>query len=410
MNSSLYLKEKISDYLLLFFIIFPLVTPEGVAVLSPLVFKLIYTGWRYVSYLLVLISFVYTLKNNKITLKHYFLVFAFFSFPVLSCFYNNTGYIIWFKNYFIFIIVTMLVESFKSKLSNVIQVFLFILEVWVYVNFFSMIIFPGGMYYAEANHSYYCWVLGYKSSLQYYIIPVLCFSWINMLYRGKKLRFYLLLIISTYEAFYSMNKMLLMGMIIFCIAYFFNSVFKFEEKIKNYMILALIMNIVVVFFTTSFSNSQFGRSLLGLLGKDESLALRSSVIWHSTLQYIYQDPILGHGVLSSVRRSEIYNFDAAIHAHNQLLEYLYIGGIIMFGMYIVLNIMICRNINQNKKIICSVPVSVCIFIIHIMMIVEIYTRSVGGPIWMIVILSFYLLSVDNSYKKTNTNDYINIRR
>ena len=150
----------------------------------------------------------------------------------------------------------MLMELYRTRLKTLLLVYIVILEFWIYLNFLCMIAFPGGMYYAEANNSYKCWLLGYKSSFQYYIIPAICLSWINEKYRRQRVRMIALACVSMYEAVMSGNMMLAVALA-GLLAIFFFRLYKLRIcTLRNYLIVVLVVNAALLFFFGVFSETE----------------------------------------------------------------------------------------------------------------------------------------------------------
>lgn len=259
-----------------------------------------------------------------------------------------------------------------------------------------MILVPGGMYLSKANNSWYCWILGYKSSIQYYIIPAICLSWLCMVYRGKKIQFFVLCLVSAYQAIFSQNAMLIAGLAgMLCI--YLLRLFRYEKifNMQMYLIAIFVVNIVYIFFTPLIISNSWVVGLLSFFGKNLTLSSRLSVILPNTVEAIGENWMIGHGVLPTQWRVTMYNsMKAAIHSHNQVLEVAFVGGIVLLAAYVLLNLVLQQKLMQHKRLESSKVFALSIFVFYIMMLVEIFTRSVGGPIWCVILLAYYCDRVD----------------
>ena len=109
-------------------------------------------------------------------------------------------------------------------------------------------------------------------------------------------------------------------------------------------------------------------------------------LWDTTLNYFGQSPIVGYGWQNYSLRRAMYSSNSIIFAHNQILEWLYLGGII----YVLIFIYMCvymnkiskkhRN-NENIQIIHA-----CFLVLQIMWITEVYLNPV---IYIVLIMCLY---------------------
>lgn len=326
-----------------------------------------------------------------------FILFIVMTFFIL--FYRGHGFFAWFNAFSSCLFVALFAEANRNRLDKLILSFLFILEFWIYVNFILIIFIPKGMYYLENNNSYLNWVLGYKSSLQYYIFPALCFSWINMKYRNQRVRYFVLLAVSWASTIITSNTMLLVGLIGFTV-FQFSRLWNMEKlfNIWTFYGIDIAANIVVVFFLSWFSSTTFGLKFFLLLGKNATISGRASIIWPMTIEYIQNHPFLGNGIYIAQSRITFYrNYHGFIHSHNQIMEILFIGGILLIGIYIYLHIHIGKSLRENSKTDVSKILSTSIFFLYLMMIVEVFTRIIAAPIWFILFLGGSSKLVHNSF-------------
>lgn len=112
--------------------------------------------------------------------------------------------------------------------------------------------------------------------------------------------------------------MLTVGLIIFLVFY---SLKLYNIKlfdIWKYYIADLGINIIFLFFLLWFVNTNIGRLLFGLFGKDVSISSRASVLWPKTIELINKKLLFGYGIFSSNTRVEMYgeNWDIFIHIIN----------------------------------------------------------------------------------------------
>lgn len=91
--------------------------------------------------------------------------------------------------------------------------------------------------------------------------------------------------------------------------------------------------------------------------------------------YLKQKPILGYGIEETKIRLEKYTNSNAINpvnAHDQLLEILYQGGVVLFLMFICIIKQSCEKLYKYKNNMLSKIISFAIFALLITMITEVF--------------------------------------
>ncbi len=393
-------KSKLNKYIIYFIMIFPLVIPEGLATLSSTAYTIIFKYGRIVSFFIILLLYISKLRHGRAAIPvqlRYMFVLAIYCLMVSII--GGHGWSDWLSAFWPCLMAGILAEYGKKDTDVLINTLLVILEFWTYVNFIFVILYPDGMYVSTTIGYTKNWILGYKSSFQYILFPAVILGWIRSSYSGRRLRFWLLLIIAIAEAFRSENAMLVVAFAVVAICY----VFKLIE-IKRffnsfiYSIVIFVVNMLFIFGLTMLVNTRIGSLFLGYYGKSTTLGGRASYIWPITIQKIAQNPIFGYGVWSSEERRALYlNRPAAIHAHNQLLEMLFVGGIIFLIIYTLFFVKMYRESNSHSEKSSTKIIMFGLFVLFCMMSVEIYMRHTGFPIWIMINLAFITSEIDAKF-------------
>lgn len=397
-------KKSLNDFcslLLNIFIIIPLIIPEGLSHISWRLYTLVYNYWGMLAKLVILGLFISMFfSHKKITLITLSAIIL--SFISLFCTYINGGSLTqWYSNFSACLFTCMLVEYNKDKLVQIINIYQIIIVIFLIVNLLCIIIYPNGMYISETTKYYQNWFLGYKSSLQYYVIPAMCFAWIRVKYNKRWIELYLTFVLCIFESFLANNAMLIVGSILMVLLAIFNLVDLTRLfNIRNYIIAIFAGNIILLFFNTWFVRTSIGSTFLQALGKGTTLTWRASVIWPNTLSAISHKALLGNGVLTIEERRNMYrNVSGAIHAHNQILEVLFIGGIILFAAYILFHVWIYLCLYKYRELETSKILAASIFVIYIMVTVEVFLREIASPFWIVLILAAYSNKLDIQFKR-----------
>ena len=393
-------KSRFNKYVLYFIMIFPLVLPEGISILSGTAYRLIYKYGRLLSFAIILLLYCSKLASRKRTVPvqlRYMIILAVYC--LIISILGGHGSSSWQSTFWPCLLAGIIVEYGRKDTDILIETLLIILEFWIYVNLVFMLLYPNGMYVSTTIGYTKNWLLGYKSSFQYIVFPAVLLGWIKVAYGGNRLRFWALLLTSVVEALFSENAMLVVALAVVLICYLLKltEFTKFFNP-KVYSIGILVVNVLFLFSLTVLVNTSYGSAFLAYYGKSITLNGRASYIWPITMQKISQNPVFGYGVWSSDERRELYlDRPAAIHAHNQLLEMLFIGGIIFLLIYTVFFLRMNKvtrgcSSKQSTKIIMF-----GLFVFFCMMTVEIYMRHIGFPIWVLIYLAFVSNEIDLKY-------------
>lgn len=384
----------------LFLQLVPFFVPEGLYVLSHGLYMLIYFYWQYFVFLFILVRFLLKVwLGHSPSILFYVVAMFYLALGLISLF--RTGHIgSWLQQYTICLVVAMFLDLERTHLVQVVRVGLIISAFWLCLNMLLILRYPDGMYVSEATNYWKNWILGYKSSIQYIILPCVCFSWMEHVYYKRKLLFPLTAALSVLEAFRSGNAMLTIGIIMLLVIYLFRLGWFYNIfNIRLYYGIVVALNIIFVGFLTWFGSLSVTQQVLDSFDKDLTLSGRATIIWPLTLKKIIEHPILGHGVVNSLKRADSYHFDAAIHAHNQFLEIAYLGGFVVFLLFAFILLIVGRKLYRNRKRESAQIISACIFILLAMVVVEVFTRNVGGPVWLVLFLGYYCKSLDKQYQR-----------
>ena len=385
-------RSRLNKYVLYFIIIFPLVIPEGLATLSSTAYSFIFRYGRFTSFAIISLLYFFKLKSRKRTvpvqLKYMILLAVYCLLITLLHGLRSSD---WLSVFWPCLFAGIIVDYGRKDINLLIETLLLVLEFWIYINLIFMLLYPNGMYVNTTVGYTKNWVLGYKSSFQYIIYPAVILGWLKSSYGGRKARFWILLTTSITEALISKNAMLIVALILVLICYLFR--LTENTKIMNpivYSIGLLVVNILFIFSLTSLLNTKLGLFFIDYYGKSTTLGGRASYIWPITIKKILQNPLFGYGVRSSAERRMLYmNRPAAIHAHNQLLEMLFIGGIVFVLIYTVFFIRMYKETKdcagkQSTKIILF-----GLFVFFCMMSVEIFIRYTGFAVWILIFLPLF---------------------
>lgn len=240
-------------------------------------------------------------------------------------------------NYFVTFWCLAYLVDFLNKDKMFIGTLMFIFEIFIYINFATMIIYPNGMYSTGTiftGIAYQNWFLGFKNILICYFLPAYIVSYIYMNITGKKVRTIVLIVTIFISTIIAGSTTSLVGLSILL----FFSIFSFVQRqykifnFKNYIIVTILMFFGIVIFRLQ---NLFEFLIVDILQKDLTFTHRTE-LWDITMKAIKHNPIIGHGWQNTDIRHFMYNSSTIITAHNQILEYLYLGGLITLIVLLII--------------------------------------------------------------------------
>ena len=129
----------------------------------------------------------------------------------------------------------------------------------------------------------------------------------------------------------------------------------------------------------------FSFIIVSVLNKELNLTFRTN-LWDQAFEAIRIHPIIGWGEQPADVKHVLYNSTTIISAHNQILEYIYIGGIILIALYFIINIRTAKRLHAVRENPIIQILSGLYFALQIALIDEVYTDAL---IYMLYFLVWY---------------------
>lgn len=359
--------------------------------------------WKIFS--LCVIGFMF-IKNKKMN-KNFIILMCFCIWPLIITFTKDGNFISAFSFYGILLAFGFLFQV-KGKDLQFINILLICFEIVIYINFFTMIVFPQGLYSTGSNLVGIArenWFLGFKNVMVTYFLPGYVISDIYSNLTGKKIRTYILSIIILISAILSSSATSIVGIIMMIIV---SKLSFFRKKInifniKTYTYISFILFILIVIFR--FQNV-FSFFIVDILHKDLTLTNRT-ILWDVTINKILQSPIIGYGWQYIDIRHLMYNSKTIITAHNQILEFIYVGGTILFALYIILIFISANDIKNDYNDKNIQIISLGFFILQILNLTEVYLNPIMYFILIFLVFAKkFKMEVNENVKNINNNSSI----
>ena len=122
-------------------------------------------------------------------------------------------------------------------------------------------------------------------------------------------------------------------------------------------------------------------------------------IWATTIELIKKNFLMGYGVQPSSIRVLIYKNINAVNSHNEFLEILYHGGIILGSIFFYIIFMVCKKLNTYKEHVVAKLGTILLFTYFVMMLMESYRYS----LFMYLFIVLYNIDLIIGDKGDNTH-------
>lgn len=399
-------KSELKYFILYLFLLIPFFKTDFMARYDQV--NQIFNLWKMIS---IFIIFIMYLKKGKIT-KNMLILICFEGWQVaITAIYNEDVTTV-LNCAIIILALAMILESAYNK-KMLLSVLLFCFEIVIYINFITVIMFPTGMYttgsllVGEAKQN---WFLGFKNVHIVFYLPAILISLVYSELYGCKRRRNLLIFIVIFCTILCQSSTSIIGISILLLLLLLNRLF-YKKKIfefKNLILIICALFLLVIIFRLQ---DLFSYLFVDLLGKDLTFSNRT-LLWDTTMIAISKKMLCGYGWQAITKRHLMYNSETIISSHNQILEYLYIGGIILLGIYIYIIYRINKetNNNHNEKIVKYISIS--FFVLQIIYLTEVFINPL---IYLIIIIPLYQntlfakSNMDNKLEeRTNNVEYENI--
>lgn len=239
------------------------------------------------------------------------------------------------------------------------------LEVYVYINLITIIMYPKGMYNSGIfNES---WFLGFKNPQIRTILPIICIALIRS-YRHKgriTLSSLFLVVSSAMTMILNGSSTGLIGIAIFILLMFvFHKKYKKLPRFFNLLTVTLVTSGLFIGVILFRIQKIFSFLIVGVLGKDLDFTNRAG-IWDTAIQLIKDKILFGYGYLNESDYISLLNYRAATHPHNYLLYILMNGGILLIFIWLIGVVRASKKLDSNISSVYSkiILFTLCSFLI-----------------------------------------------
>ena len=222
----------------------------------------------------------------------------------------------------------------KRTPDSTINIMFFILITFVLIDFASIVLFPNGLYQTEqiwnewSSSQEAFWIYGNKNNRIYWYVLLSIITWLRYIFNNKsKVMVLITSGISIVAMMLVKSSTATIVAILVSVGVFYLTYKKQTNlNMNSYGILVIYVCITVLILLGS--TSLLKPFVEGVLHKDMTFTGRSTA-WERVLLLIASKPVFGWGVIDSETATGLLKSIAFVNPHNQLLNCLWQGGIIL---------------------------------------------------------------------------------
>lgn len=341
---------------------------------------------------------LYASKKDKRMSKELIILMLFSGFLLFMTVVQSGDLFACFKFVTPILVIAILFKNFEDKPYEFMDVLLKCFEIVIYVNLVSILIYPQGLYSTGTIYTGVAkenWFLGFKNTQVVYFLPALVLSSLLFYKYEQKVRHYILIasIFLSTVMIGSTTTLLGLSMYVIVVVLLKSKVFNRVFTIRNtvFIIAGIFVAMILLQRLNLFVE------VAGYFGK-VSTFLNRTYIWNKTLGAISRSLILGHGWQSEAIRHAMYGGSSIVHAHNMILEELYLGGVLLIGLKLLMYRMGSIRVKQLQDRRVANCLIAGIFMRFILGLTEFYSNPL---MYVVIILMLFSNQID--FDKTNQN-------
>ena len=303
------------------------------------------------------------------------------------------------------VVYLMVVDYMFTKLnSRAVEILYIVISILVFIDIISLILFPKGLLQTEYVWTQWTttydpvWFLGSNNNrIFYYIILNILTIWKYNEKLLTKRRVFFVFFIETVAICIERSSTSIVAMLLMDIAVCLFIVKKRFTKIRVniYMAIYIIFEIILIAGSILFLKSLVG----SIFHKDLTFSGRT-IIWQQILFMIAQKPFFGWGYVGGEKMSTILGSQVFTSAHNQWLNFLFQGGIVLFSVALILFIIEISTIKRQKN---NKNVFITTFFLISLLIEMLFEAQFNSlPVNLVIVILYEYSIAFKDWKKNET--------
>ncbi|WP_408071425.1 O-antigen ligase family protein [Butyrivibrio sp. JL13D10] len=347
-------------------------------------------------------------KNRYIPSRMVLLVWVYYIYLVANSFLaGNKDIHLITSSIKILALLAVIDMQIQSNQQKAIEILYYVVGFFCMVDAASIIFFPDGLYQLTTNWNEWSysisnyWIFGHKNN---HAIWFILFGYLTYLHctnlkkdKAKIICFFYALISVLSMVIIKSSTSLVVIVIVNLAIYkfgFSNNDIRFETKILLYI--SFIINVLVIFGFTVFL-----QPIVELFFNKDLTFSGRTLAWQNALFFIAQKPFFGWGIIPESNIQSLLGSIAFVNAHNQILQSLFQGGIILLLIIIVIFIYIANSIDNELDSNYKIVKSACLGALLIELVFEVRLDSQTTWILILVISQFFRSSHERIISDTD---------
>lgn len=254
--------------------------------------------------------------------------------------------------------------------------------VFCILNLISIIIQPAGYVsgVSEGNEIYF---LGLQNRFVFVFLPLVAFQALYSIltYNTIQKRIFIITVVNTLSLIYFWAVGGMLALILICILFLTIDKFKLKKILNSITcsIIVIVANILLVGLRIQECYADF---ITDKLDKDVTLTGRT-LLWDYGFLSFLHNPIWGIGYNNiSKLPSDMLN---VAHMHNLFMNILYYGGLVGFTLFLIINILVVRNLYKYRKTNCASILIITLFSGYMMSLGDTFDSA---AFWILIMLAY----------------------
>ncbi len=338
---------------------------------------------------------VYSVFMIKIT-KKYAWILIYYSVIFVSTVINNGNLVAFLKENIYGYALCLLFAICMDKNIEVCLKSFRIANAYIFINFFTVLMFPKGMYTTTLYSQN--WFLGYKNPQIRMILAFLCISFLCSVITTHRIGVFNILLfgLAVITALRVSSANGIIGLMIWSVLIILAVYIPKSYKFLN-LFTALVAYIMFMLFLMFVSIPDFVYDFLEQINKSNSFLGRYQ-LWKRIVDCIKNRFLLGYGYLSGLDFTYYSKKRWATHSHNWMLNVMMMGGIVLLMVFLFAVIVSINSLN-NSYLFCRI-ISATLICFFIMGIDEAMTNTTMiYPIFILAMDPEKILAVCKKYEK-----------
>lgn len=263
------------------------------------------------------------------------------------------------------LVVCALVEiQVRRHASKVLEAFLLVYELLIGINFVTLLLFPGGLYFTPMQ-MWDNWFIGYRNMFIFYFAPALALELVKKHAGGSAVRYYAMVIVCALSMVMGGSMTGLLCMLAFLALGLTGLYLKRACNILTVTIVSLGTFISIVWLGLQ----RYFTPVFEMLGRNVTFTGRVE-IWQSAIECIKQSPIMGYGVPHEEIRTEMLEMYTAVTAHNFILEVLFCFGMVGMILTVIWMGMSVHQLYRHRRHPYAAAMCLGMVCFHLLMLME----------------------------------------